>query len=254
MTQVSSSAQQKTWVEIISSQLNARQQWREITASNSNGIEDLPTDVDIFFLVSIAHFVGAKRLLVDSSDMVAPLKRCFADQAIEVGSIEQKALTSTDICLYSATASADKGAASAESSDAIVLIYGWGRRWQEGSFIGVVQSKSVSYLPLAGQSPGLWKSSLVLLVHEKQRAQVESFLASSMSLLGDRSLDPFFLLDQVQELRASLRRSSSDQDDITSLKARVHELERELTDLRRSAVLQQETLALLSHVQSQSTP
>ncbi|MDR6952968.1 hypothetical protein J2X65_002327 [Ancylobacter sp. 3268] len=232
----------QSWVDLLALHLDARRNWRELAeTAGSAGDADL-NEVDVFLVGIIARFAGAARVLVDSAELARRLEHCRADPAFSFVAAPGELPAPGDMLLYPLAAIERAGRAAAGVAGPVVLVHGGGRDWQGGAAVHV---EGVRHRPLAGLSPALWKSSLLMLASETACGERERLLAQVTTLLADRALDPFFLLDQIQELRAAARRPEAAPDEAEALKARIAELEHEVASLRRYAVIQQESLTRL---------
>ncbi|GAB4066254.1 hypothetical protein KHC28_25125 [Ancylobacter sonchi] len=233
-----------TWTDVLALHLEARRNWRELAETAGDG-EDAPNEVDVFLIGIIARFAGVRRVLVASAELARRLDHCRADPAfVFVAAMDEApshGAISGEVWLYPVTAI--EQAERAAAVGAVVLVHGVGRDWQPPLASAGVES--VRRRPLAGLSPALWKSSLLLLAAERACAERDRLLGQVTTLLADRAIDPFFLLGQIQELRAAARRPEAAPDDVDALKTRVAELELEVSRLRRYALMQQESLARL---------
>ncbi|MBS7542265.1 hypothetical protein [Ancylobacter oerskovii] len=227
----------QTWVNLLALHLDARRNWRELseTAGGDAGLNE----VDVFLAGVIARLAGARRVAVGEAELARRLEHCRVDPAISFVEAADETPAGDEVRLYPAAAMERAGRAALGAAGAVVLVHGVGRDWQglEGAAVGGVHGR-----PLAGLSPALWKSSLLLLAADERRADRDRLLAQLSTLLADRAIDPFFLLDQIQELRAAARRPQAAPDDAEALKARIAELEHEVASLRRYATLQQESI------------
>ncbi|MCB4769218.1 hypothetical protein LGR54_11440 [Ancylobacter sp. Lp-2] len=229
-----------TWVALLALHLDARRNWRELVAT-VGGDEAGPNEVDVFLVGLLARFAGVGRVRVASAELARRLEHCRTDSAFVFAERAGEVPAGDELRLYSL---AEIGLAEqAAAAGALVLVHGVGRDWQAPLAPSGVES--VRRRPLAGLSPALWKSSLLLLATEGACAARDRLLAQVTTLLADRAIDPFFLLDQIQELRAAARRPEAAPDDAEALKTRIAELEHELAGLRRYALVQQESLQRL---------
>ncbi|GLK85168.1 hypothetical protein [Ancylobacter defluvii] len=233
----------QSWVELLALHLDARRNWRELVeTAGGAGDADL-NEVDVFLVGIIARFAGAARVLVDSAELARRLEHCRVDPAFSFVAAPGELPARGDMRLYPLADIERAERAAAGANGPVVLVHGGGRDWHGGTAAHV---EGVRHRPLAGLSPALWKSSLLMLASGAACAERERLLVQVTTLLADRALDPFFLLDQIQELRAAARRPEAAPDDAEALKARIAELEHEVASLRRYAVIQQESLTRLS--------
>ena len=232
-------ATRETWSQLLALHLDARRNWREMGGA---GGDLSPNEVDIFLVGLLARFAGAGRVLVDEAELARRLDHCRTDPNLVFAALAGEAPGKEDVVLFSIAGTSRAGELALAAPDALVLIYGAGRSWQHGPAAGTA---GVASRPLSGTSPALWKASLALLVPVAKCAERDHLLAATMDVLADRTLDPFFLLDQVQDLRAAARRPEGAPEDAHQLKARIAELEHEVANLRRFAMIQQENIKLL---------
>lgn len=200
------------------------------------------SDRDVMTLALLAQIVRAEDLVVDDYSLAEALRSVLPERPpVRVGDLRAAGPVRPCLAVLAASSLADEAVSGIASANSSLLVL----RGLLDGIVPVLPDPTWRVRPLASINPCLWNSRLAIVFrHDAAQAAMRT-CARLADLLGDQSLDPLALYDEVCTLKHDAG-AGGKRDLIERLRARERTLEHQLATTRQFVRRQIERAVLAS--------
>lgn len=200
------------------------------------------TDRDVMTLALLAQIVRAQDLVVDDHALAEDLRSALpGPPPVRVGEMRVADPTRSCLAVFAAASLADEIVPGLASTNSCLLVL----RGLVDGVVPVLPDPAWRVRPLASVNPCLWNSRLAIVFRHDAAQATTRACARLADLLGDQSLDPLALYDEICALRREAG-AGGKQDLIDRLRTRERTLEHQLVTTRQFVRRQIERAVLAS--------
>jgi hypothetical protein len=242
-----------TFVEIIQRYMKLKTAWTHVIEHYEKVVDDDSfNSADIVVLGLVAHFSKSPIVYIQDLQLSDLITLAVKESGLEdIFDVADKASiierTPPKYISLIPNETIDEGyiECTGDNQKQIILVHGWRKPWTPSKFRAADRLDGKVFVQISSVSPALWRTGLNILVDRSRLSDATSITQEIKTLFNADEFDVYYLLEQIQKLKEEQQdgNSATVKTADASGDERVIVLEQELTELRRTSLLQQTALA-----------